>query len=117
MSDTYDLDNRPPCWEPGKQCPNNCARDHYRRVIDNHVNLSGPWAGWRLAGRDLVAPSGERIPERRLRGLLWRADAADLRDATRKRNAARKAGQRSMVKVVVVDLGDWRERHFGTHAG
>ena len=54
MSDTYDLDSRPPCWEPGTQCPNGCARDHYRRVVDNHVSLSGPWAGWRLAGRDLV---------------------------------------------------------------
>ncbi|WP_161809026.1 hypothetical protein [Stenotrophomonas humi] len=117
MSDTYNLDNRPPCWEPGTQCPNSCASDHYRRVIENHVVLTGPWAGWRLAGRDLVAPSGERIPERRLRGLLWHAHAADLRDSSRKRNAARKAGQRSMVKVVVVDLGEWCERHFGATAG
>ena len=30
------------------------------------------------------------------------------------RNAARKARQQSLVKVVVVDLGEWRERHFGT---
>jgi hypothetical protein len=44
--------------------------DSYNHVIDNHVDLHGPWAGWRLAGRDLVAPSGERIPERRLRGLF-----------------------------------------------
>lgn len=80
MSDTYNLDSRPPCWEPGTQCPNSCANDYYRRVIDNHVALTGPWAGWRLAGRDLVAPSGERIPERRLRGLLWYANAADLRE-------------------------------------
>lgn len=114
---SYDLDQRPPCWNPGEPCPNNCARDHHRRIIDNHVQLTGPWAGWRLAGRDLVAPTGERIPERRLRGLLWRADATDLRDATRKRNEARKARQRDLVKVVVVDLGDWRERHFGTRAG
>lgn len=113
MTDTYNLDRRPPCWEVGKPCPNACAQDVHRRVIDNHVELSGPWAGWRLAGRDLIAPSGERIPERRLRGLLWRADAMDLRDSARARNAARKARQQSMVKVVVVNLGDWRERHFG----
>jgi len=117
VSDTYEIDHRPPCWPAGKPCPNSCARDHARHVLDNHVQLHGPWAGWRLAGRDLVAPSGERIAERRLRGLLWRADATDLRDATRARNAARKARQQSMVKVVVVDLGDWRERHFGTRAG
>ena len=24
----------------------------------NHVRLHGPWAGWRLAGRDLVSPEG-----------------------------------------------------------
>lgn len=113
MSDTYNLDRRPPCWPTGAPCPNSCAHDLHRRVVTNHVELTGPWAGWRLAGRDLVAPGGERIPERRLRGLLWRADASDLRDATRARNAKRKAVQQSMVKVVVVDLGDWRERHFG----
>lgn len=113
MTDTYNIDRRPRCWDPGKPCPNACAQDVYRRVVDNHVELSGPWAGWRLAGRDLVAPTGERFSERRLRGLLWRTEAADLRDAARTRNTARKARQQSIVKVVVVDLGDWRDRHFG----
>ncbi|PPU91426.1 hypothetical protein XalbCFBP2523_14775 [Xanthomonas albilineans] len=117
MSDTYDIDRRPPCWEPGQPCPNHCAQAHARHVLDNHVELHGPWAGWRLAGRDLVAPSGERIPERRLRGLLWRADAIDLRDSARARNKARKARQQAMVKVVVVDLATWRDRHFGRMAG
>lgn len=67
MSDTYEIDHRLPCWPAGTPCPNSCARDHARHVLDNHVQLHGPWAGWRLAGRDLVTPSGERIPERRLR--------------------------------------------------
>ncbi|MBE0315027.1 NAD(P)H-dependent oxidoreductase [Xanthomonas citri pv. punicae] len=57
----------------------------------------GPWAGWRLAGRDLVAPTGERIPERRLRGLLWHANASDIRDSVRRRNAKRKAVQQSTL--------------------
>ncbi|WP_185910730.1 hypothetical protein [Xanthomonas cerealis] len=117
MSDSYNIDRRPPCWTAGEPCPNQCAQAHARHIIDNHVDLHGPWTGWRLAGRDLVAPSGERIPERRLRGLLWRADATDLRDATRNRNLARKARQQSMVKVVVVDLASWRDRHFGSMAG
>lgn len=109
MSDSYNINRRPPFWTAGEPCPNPCAQAHTRHVIDNHVDLHGPWAGWRLAGRDLVAPSGERIPERRLRGLLWRADATDLRDAARNQNLARKARQQSMVKVVVVitlALGD-----------
>jgi hypothetical protein len=70
-----------------------------------------------VLGRWATAPSGERIPERRLRGLLWRADATDLRDAARNRNLARKARQQSIVKVVVVELAAWRERHFGSMAG
>ncbi|MEF9418102.1 MULTISPECIES: hypothetical protein [Xanthomonas] len=117
MTDTYNLDSRPPCWPIGEQCPNSCVADLHRRVVTNHVELTGPWAGWRLAGRYLVAPTGERIPERRLRGLLWHANASDIRDSVRRRNAKRKAVQQSMVKVVVVDLGEWRNRHFGRIAG
>nr|WP_244668044.1 hypothetical protein [Xanthomonas phaseoli] len=70
-----------------------------------------------MAGRDLVAPTGERIPARRLRGLLWHANATDIRASVRRRNAKRKAVQQSLVKVVVMDLGEQRERHFGKIAG
>nr|WP_260222350.1 hypothetical protein [Xanthomonas euvesicatoria] len=38
-----------------------------------------------MAGCDLVAPSGERIPARRLRGLLWHANATDIRASVRRR--------------------------------
>lgn len=111
---SYDLDRRPPCWQAGTPCPNDCAQAHADRILRNHVELSGPWAGWRLAGRDLVAPSGERFPEQRLRGLLWRQDAEDIRDSARKRRAARR---RQPVKVVVVDLADWHARNVGSRAG
>lgn len=70
LSDT----DRRPCHKVGKD-PTPCALAHYRRVIDNHVRLHGPWAGWRLAGRDLVSPDGDRINPQRLRGLLFRQDA------------------------------------------
>jgi hypothetical protein len=96
---------RPPCWPKGIQCPNPCAEAYYEHVINNHVSLCGPWAGWRLAGRDLVSPNKERISVERMRGLLW--------DALRRGNNARKARQQASVKVIVVDLADWRERHFG----
>ena len=45
--------------------------DHYRRVVHNHTPLHGPWAGWRMAGRDLVSPDGYRITAYRLRGFLY----------------------------------------------
>lgn len=73
LSDT----DRRPCHKVGKD-PTPCALAHYRRVIDNHVRLHGPWAGWRLAGRDLVSPDGDRINPQRLRGLLFR-QAAEAR--------------------------------------
>ncbi|AXH76717.1 MAG: oxygen-insensitive NAD(P)H nitroreductase/dihydropteridine reductase [Inoviridae sp.] len=78
LSDT----DRRPCHKVGKD-PTPCALAHYRRVIDNHVRLHGPWAGWRLAGRDLVSPDGDRINPQRLRGLLFR-QAAEARIARAK---------------------------------
>lgn len=83
--------------------------------------LTGPFAGWSLRGNYLVSPHGDRMTPERLAGLAWR-DQMELRLAgyasRRKAEAGtRKAGQRQMVKVVVVDLGDFRERHFGQSAG
>lgn len=117
--DPYATRRQPPCWgldiTDGK--PNHCKLAHADHILRNHIELHGPWAGWRLAGRDLVAPTGERISERRLRGLIWRQDAEDVRDSARKRRAAREAQRRQMVKVVVIDLADWQARHLGTRAG
>lgn len=53
----------------------------------------------------------------RLRGLAWR-DAMELRLAgyasRRKAETAQRARQYgAKVKVIVVELSDWRERHFG----
>jgi hypothetical protein len=45
--------------------------DHYQRIVYNHTVLHGPWAGWRMAGRDLVSPDGLRIAPHRLRGFLY----------------------------------------------
>lgn len=44
---------------------------HYERVVHNKTALYGPWTGWRMAGRFLVAPDRDRITPERLRGLLW----------------------------------------------
>ena len=88
--------------------------EHHDRVVHNKAPLHGPWKGWRMAGRELVSPDGQRFTTERLRGLAFRLDAeARLERArARKQNAVR----HQLVKVVVVDLGDWKRRHFGTSA-
>lgn len=103
---------RPPCWPEGEPCPNTCARALYSRVVDNHHALHGSWSGWRFAGRDLVAPDGQRINPERLRGLLMR-DAAELRLAGfRSRREAeankRRHGGDNLVTVHVVQLDQYR---------
>jgi hypothetical protein len=44
------------------------------------------WEGWKLRGRDLVAPSGERINARRLQGLLF-VESARVRTVKLKKTA------------------------------
>lgn len=50
---------------------------HYDRTVYNLTPLYGPWDGWRMAGRFLVAPgkAGRIIPERLL-GMLWQERAS-----------------------------------------
>jgi hypothetical protein len=52
-------------------CSAEHAAAHHDRVVHNICELHGPWAGWRMAGRDLVSPDGDRISARRLAGILW----------------------------------------------
>lgn len=63
---------RPPCWPNGAPCPNWCARENYNRTVHNHQHLPGPWQGWRLAGRWLINPAGERIAPHLLDRWLYR---------------------------------------------
>lgn len=63
---------RPPCWQPDSECPNNCAAQLHRRVVWNHTPLYGPWHGWRMAGARLVSPSGEWIAPHLLDRWLYR---------------------------------------------
>lgn len=82
-----------PCHQIGTK-PNACAAAHYRRIVENHVDLSGPWAGWRLAGRDLVSPDRQRINPQRLMGLLFRQASEERLSRSR---AARSKAQHSVV--------------------
>ncbi len=64
--------DRPPCWPEYGPAPNACAAAHYRRRIHGTQDLPGDWNGWRLRGRHLISPSGERITVMELDRLLYR---------------------------------------------
>lgn len=102
--------SRPPCWPAGKPCPNPCAAALHDRVIHNLTPLHGPWDGWRMAGRELVSPDGDRISPERLRGILWRQQAEARRDAAQ---ARRKKRVSKMVTVLRIDHDDWHRTTFG----
>lgn len=101
--------NRPPCWPENGPCPNGCAAALHSREVYNHVDLTGPWAGWRLRGRDLVSPSGTRLSPERAEGLAWRQANEDRRDAARRRNATKSKPKPQRVKVVFVELALYLE--------
>lgn len=80
--------SHPPCWPDGQPCPNTCAAALHDRTVHNLHSLYGPWLDWRMAGRDLVSPDGDRISPERLRGLLWRqAGEARLASARARKNS------------------------------
>lgn len=69
----------PPCWPQGQRCPNDCAKQLYdHRVIYNHTRHWGNWTGFRMAGRELVAPDGQRIRVC-CGGIRW--SCVDMRNA------------------------------------
>jgi Phage protein. len=107
-------DHRPPCWPAGTPCPNACAAQVRDQVTRNHVRLHGPWAGWRLAGRELVSPDGVRMSAERVRGLAWRVEQEARIAAAR---AKRQSGHRGMVTVLRVRNSDWHAERFGQRAG
>jgi hypothetical protein len=73
------------------------------------MDLTGPWAGWRLRGRELVSPDGQRICPQRLLGLLWREESERRLAKVRRRNDAElQRRRRQPVKVVVVELAELR---------
>jgi len=63
---------RPPCWPDYGPPPNACAATLYRRVVWGHEELNCEWTGWRLRGRHLVSPHGERITPQDLDRYLYR---------------------------------------------
>lgn len=82
---------QPPCLKPG-QPMNPCAGRLYQEKVLGHVDLAADWAGWKLRGRWLISPEGDRINPLRLRGLMF-AEAGQQRIA----QAKAKGGHRGAV--------------------
>lgn len=81
---------------------------HYDLHVYGRVDLVGEWQGYKVRGKDLVSPTGQRIPRRRLEGLLWR-ESMELRlagFASRKQAEADRKRNQS-VKVVIVPLAQF----------
>ena len=58
--------------------------------VGDHFDLAGPWAGWKLRGKALVSPDGDKITPERLRGLLFT-------ESLRRRRRASKAGVQGLA--------------------
>jgi len=77
----------PPCLIPG-HAPNGCARNLYEIEVHQKQDFTGFWLGWKMRGRELVSPDGDRISVERLRGILVIEDSRKrfikhrLQDAT-----------------------------------
>lgn len=105
------MSNIAPCHVIGTK-PNACALAVHNLRTYGKADLGGPWAGWRLAGRDLVTPDGLRIPPERVRGLAWRQDSEARLERARAANEARR-NDGQMVRVVVVTLAEFRAMRTG----
>lgn len=54
-----------------KPTPDEAMSFMYDALVLCRVDLAGEWSGWKIRGRVLVSPDGDRIPVERLRGLLF----------------------------------------------
>lgn len=91
---------QPPCVVPGSRL-NDCAGRLYQEKVLGHVDLAADWAGWRIRGRWLISPEGDRINPLRLRGLLF-SEAGQQRVA----RAKAKSGLQGVVVALRRDGPD-----------
>lgn len=83
---------QPPCLMPRVPL-NECAKRLYAEKVLGHVDLGAEFAGWRIRGRWMISPDGDRITVERLRGLLF------LELNERRRHRAGSKGQQG-AKVI-----------------
>ena len=84
------------------------AHFYYQAKVHNNIDLTRQWSGFKLRGRDLVAPDGQRITVQRINGILWR-DEMELRKKgfASRRKAEADSRKNQLVKVVVIPLGQY----------
>jgi hypothetical protein len=58
----------------------------YDALVYSRVDFAGEWVGWRMRGRDLITPDGDRLSVGRLRWILGREA---IRQASSKNRAPR----------------------------
>lgn len=82
--------------QESRLCHATCFHCHAEHTSAHYapgcVQQNGPRAGWRMVGRDLVAPVGAWISPERLRGLAWQQEASSRLNSARAINALRKRG-------------------------
>lgn len=89
-----------------------CRRPDAPQILPVLTPFSDEWSGWSIKGDYLVAPDGARLHRRRVAGLAWRYEMELMRAGYASQQKAdagkRRAGYGPKVKVVVVDLADYR---------
>lgn len=100
-----------------KPTPEEALQFMHDALVYQRIDFTGRWHGWRMRGRDLVSPDGDRISPERLTGLLWRVQAEARRDAARAKREAAERARSPVVTVLRVRLTDWQQEHFGAAAG
>ncbi len=51
--------------------PEEALKFMYSAMVLQHIDLAGPWAGWKIRGQYLISPDKDRAPVRELVGLLF----------------------------------------------
>lgn len=88
-------------------CKRETTEAHALRVIYNHHSLHAEWSGWRMAGRWLVSPIGERIDASELLAMLKSRRAERLK-AVSMGKGSRRGQYRQAITPEALSLSQMR---------
>lgn len=75
-------------------------------MLYQRIDLTGPWQGWKLRGRVLVSPDGDRVPVERLRGMLFTESLKRPKRNKPGRVPKHELEQRASASVVALPLSE-----------